>query len=277
MPKLQLNFHNTFALKKEDLIKVLKAATEKQGLDEPLEVLMKRTGLGNCKVNPIKKWGIRGGLIEGKSLSSEGEIIFSRDSHLDSLLTDWFMHFNLSFAGHSLDKIPGSPAEWGGWPYFIYSFLPQYQTFTMEELKRHSSLTFDEESPKNLIKNFRIVLRAYTEPDALAGCKFLTKEKEVYSGGSAQLPNTYLIGYFLAKLWERDFPENDSILTESLINQSMGFSSVLGIKASGIQEQLDLLESYGIIEQRREVPPFQIIRRWGNPINLLTKSYDAER
>lgn len=277
MQKLQLSFHGTFALKKEDLLKILQAADEDQALDDTLDNLIKRTGLGNRKVGPMKTWGTRAGLIKDKGLSPEGKIIFSLDNYLESCTTDWFMHFYLSFAGHGLEKTPDVPAEWGGWPYFVYTFLPQYQTFTAEELQNHSSLIFDNDTQKSLTKNFKILLRAYTEPEALAGCKFLTQEKDTYHSGNPQLPHSYLIGYFLAKLWERDFPDNDSILTESLINQKMGLSQVLGLSSSVLQEQLNALETYGIIEQRREVPPFQIIRRWDDPLSLLQKAYDTDR
>jgi hypothetical protein len=273
MPNLQLSFHGTFDLKKEDLTKIIKVASEDPGLNDSLKNLMKRTSLGNCKVGPMKTWAMRGGLIQDNTLSEEGKIIFQKDKDLDSLTTDWFIHFYLSFSGYGLAKPPENPAEWGGWTYFVYSFLPQYPTFTSQELLHHSSLTFDQDKEKVLTKNFRIVLRAYTEKHALAKCQFITKTKETYYRGNSQLPNPYLIGYFLAKLWERDFPEDNSILTESLFNQKMGLIHVLGIDPEQLQEQLNRLESYGIIEQRREVPPFQIVRRWDDPLTLLEKAY----
>lgn len=49
MPKLQLSFHTTFALKKEDLRKIVQAAAGEKGLDDTLEGLIGRTGLGNKK------------------------------------------------------------------------------------------------------------------------------------------------------------------------------------------------------------------------------------
>lgn len=45
------------------------------------------------------------------------------------------------------------------------------------------------------------------------------------------------MGYFLAKLWERDFKGDGSVLTESILNQKMGLATVLGIKAEALQEQ----------------------------------------
>lgn len=276
MPKLLLSFHSTFALKKEDLIKIIQAASEEKGLKDSLENLMQRTGLGNRKVTPMISWGTRAGLISNKGLSPEGKIIWERDNTLESSITDWLMHFYLSFGDRGLQSPPNDPSEWGGWSYFVYTFLPQHQTFTSEDLHNYSALTFDQENPKSLLKNFKILLRAYTESHALASCKFLTVEENKYVAGYPSLPNTYLVGYFLSKLWERDFKDEGSILTESILNQTMGLAPVLGVKVEALQEQLNALEAYGIIEQRRTVPPFQIIPRWDNPLALLEKAYDSE-
>lgn len=277
MSKLQLSFHGTFALKKEDLLKILQACTEEKGLDDTKERLMERTGLGNQKVTPMKSWAVRAGLVNNNYLSAEGKVVLDKDLYLESLITDWLMHFYLSFGDKGLAKPPDNPAEWGGWSYFVYIFLPQYNTFTIDELQHYSALTFPQENPKNLFKNFKIVLRAYTEHQALASCKFLVSEESQYSVGYSHLPNPYLVAYFLAKLWERDFKGEGSILTESILNHKMGLAPLLGITSEVLQEQLNSLEAYGIIEQRRTVPPFQIIPRWDDPLALLEKAYEYER
>lgn len=274
MPKLQLSFHTTFALKKEDLLKILKAASEEKGLNDSLENLMQRTSLGNRKVKPMIAWATRAGLIKDKRLSPEGEIVLKLDPLLESMITDWLMHFYLSFSGHGLTQPPKDLNEWGGWTYLIYTFLPQQRSFTIDELHHHSTLIFAEEQPQSLVKNFRMVLRAYTEPQALAACKFLTLGGDKYQGGNARLPNPYLVGYFLAKLWGRDFDSQGSVLTESIQEQKMGLAPVLGISFEALQEQLNALEAYGIIEQRRAVPPFQVVSRWDNPLLLLEKAYE---
>ena len=274
MPKLQLSFHSTFALKKEDLLKILQAASEDPGLKDTLENLMQRTGLGNKKVTPMRSWAIRGGLIKNKRLSREGEIVWKYDPPLESIITQWLMHFYLSFSNKGLQQPPEQPADWGGWTYFVYSFLPQHPTFSRDELLEHAASVFEEENSKRITKNLRIMLRAYTEPQALASCQFIRKvEKDKFSAGKAVIPNPYLMGYFLAKLWERDFGDDTSVLTESILEQKMGLAPVLGIVSSELQEHLNTLEAYGIIEQRRTVSPFQVVRRWDDPLTLLEKAY----
>jgi len=277
MPKLQLSFHTTFPLKKEDILRIFQVAAEDQGLSDALENLMSRTGLGNKKVVPMKSWASRAGLVSGDFLSPEGKLILEKDPYLESLTTNWLMHFYLSLGDKGLQTPPANPADWGGWTYFVYTFLPNYRAFTSADLVHTSALVFEQEVTKSLTKNFKFVLRAYTEEQALANCKFLSQEDNQYVAGQSNLPNPYLIGYFLAKLWERDFHNATSVLTESILNHSMGLAPVLGISVAATQEQLNTLESHGIIEQRRAVPPFQVIPRWDDPLTLLEKAYDSDR
>jgi len=264
----------TFALKKDDLLKILKAASEENGLDDSLENLMERTGLGNKKVGPMKSWAIRAGLVQDDKLSPEGSLILEKDPYLESPLTDWFMHFYLSFGDKGLATPSDNPADWGGWTWFVYSFLPEYFTFTTENLIYEASQVFEDETSAKLEKNFRYVLRAYTEPEALESIQFLQAlDGKKYIAGEARLPNPYMVGYFLAKLWERDFGDATSVVTDDILNHPMGLAPLLGLEPATLQDQLDKLEIFGIIEQRRTVPPFQTVRRWDSPLALLEQAY----
>jgi hypothetical protein len=282
MPKLQLSFHGTFALKKEELGRMLHAATEAQGVKDSREGLMTRTGLGNEKVFRVKGWAERSGLIQNNFLSPVGKIVWHRDSGLESHITNWLMHFYLSFGDKGLQSPPADPAEWGGWSYFVYSFLPRFSTFTLEELIHHFAGIFTDKALKDLTRDLRIMLRSYValppkyELPPLHSCKLLTLESGQLVAHHPHLPSPYLVGYFLAKLWERDFPHQGSVLTSELVNHPWGLASALGIPQSALEEQLNLLETYGIIEQRRAVPPFQIVPRWQDPLTLLEKAYDAQ-
>lgn len=282
MPKLQLSFHGTFALKKEELGKILDAATEAQGLKDSREGLMERTGLGNEKVFRVKGWAERSGFIRNDFLSPEGKIVWERDRDLENHITNWFMHFHLSFGDKGLQLPPKDPAEWGGWSYFIYSFLPQFSTFTIEELIHHFAGIFTDKALKDLTKDLKIMLRSYValppkyQLPPLQSCKLLTLEAGRLVANHPQLPNPYLVGYFLAKQWERDFPNQGLVLTHELLDHRWGLAPALGLDRARLEEQLNLLETYGILEQRRAVPPFQIVPRWQDPLTLLEKAYDAD-
>ncbi|MDB9527855.1 DUF4007 family protein [Oscillatoria sp. CS-180] len=274
MSGLQLSFHGTFALKKEDVLKILQAAQEEQGLKDSRQGLMDRTGLGNEKVLRIKSWAIRAGLVQDDKLSPEGVLILEKDPYLESPLTDWFMHFYLSFGDNGLTTPPDNPADWGGWTWFIYSFLPDHRSFTHDELVGYASTVFPEETTKKLTKNLKILLRAYTETYALSGSRYLYTESDDYISGQGWQPNEYLTGYFLAKIWERDYLGQTSVLTEAILSHKLSLAAALGISTDTLQERFNALEVLGIIEQRREVPPFQILPRWDSPLELLEQAYD---
>lgn len=276
MPSLQLSFHTSFALKKEDLCKILNLAGSNEGLGQDLESLMAKTGLGNKKVGPMKSWAIRSGLVTNNKLSPEAEIILAQDPYLDSPITDWFMHFYLSLGDKGLAHPPANPAEWGGWTWFVYSFLPNHIKFTQDELIGYASTVFPEETTKKLTKNLKILLRAYTETYALSGCRYLYTEEDHYISGQGWQPNEYLTGYFLAKIWERDYPGQTSVLTEAILSHKLSLAAALGISTDTLQERFNALEVLGIIEQRREVPPFQILPRWDSPLELLEAAYDRQ-
>ncbi|GAA6618137.1 DUF4007 family protein [Scytonema sp. NUACC26] len=272
MAKLQLHFNGNFSLKREEVARILQAATEEPGLNDRLENLMDRTSLGNAKVGRIKSWASRAGLIQENRPSPEGEIVWRLDRYFESYITNWLMHFYLSFGDKGLQKAPNQPADWGGWSYFIFSFLPQYNTFTVDELLHHFTSIFEEES-KIISTRIKYILRAYTENQALASCKFLTVKEDKYSNQNATLPNSYLTGYFLTKLWERDFGDATSVLTDDLLQQKMGLAPILGIETEALQECLNQLETLALVEQRRTVSPAQVIRRWTDPLALLEKAY----
>lgn len=280
MAKLQLHFNGTFPFKKEEIKRILDTASGKEGLKDSLQNLMDKTGLGNAKVDKIKKWSIRAGLIKDNYLSEEGKIVLKYDPYLQSIITDWLMHFYLSFGSQGLNQIPENSYDWGGWTYFIYDFLPQNLSFTKNNLDE-KCLNLFEEKREEIPKRLNFILRTYTEDYGLKLINFIKKVNsnkktkiDEYEKGNPNLPNAYLIGYFLAKLWERDFGKETSILTDDLIKQKMGLIQVLGINTEDLQPHLNNMESLGIIEQRRTVLPYQIIRRWHDPLTLLEKAYD---
>lgn len=275
MARLEMHFNGTFALKREEVSRILKAASEEKALDDTLENLMDRTNLGNAKVGKIKGWTERSGLVKGKHLTPEGEIVWQLDPHLKLYITCLLMHFYLSFGSKGLQKPPNEPSDWGGWSYFVYSFLPQNKVFKATDLLNSGGAIFEEKSDV-ISQRFSFILRAYTEPYALGSCGFLTKQDDEYYAYNTNLENYYLIGYFLAKLWERDFGATTSVLTDDILNQKMGLVPVLGVDTSTLQSYLNQMEILGIIEQRRAVSPAQIIRRWDDPMTLLEKAYDNQ-
>ncbi len=199
------------------------------------------------------------------------------DPSLTSLVTDWVMHFYLSLSGRGLSPASERAADWGGWTYFVYDFVPGRSAFSLSDLIFYSKEEFTEEKESSLNSNYRILLRAYTEREALSQIEFIKgNEADGYRCNAAKLPNAYAIGFIFARIWERDFREVPSVLTEDVIAHPMGLAKVLGITLEQTQDHLDALEALSIIEQRKTVAPFQIVRRWSDPLDLLKKAYERD-
>lgn len=277
MSEFNLSFHGTFALKKEDILRMLKAAEEEKGVDDSRQNLMTRTGLGNEKVLRIKAWAIRSGLIDKNTLTPQGAIARKHDPYLQSPITDWLMHFYLSFSDKGLETPPPDPAEWGGWTWFVYSFLPNHPSFSRSTLDHAANQIYetDKKKAKSISDDLLKVLKAYTDKkDALAQINFLkSSAKDQYIAGEATLPPDELIAYFLAKICERDFQGLSQINSDRLLQHPYGLAPILGISPDKVQDLLDRLSGKSLIEQYKTVPPFQIIPRWNEPLDLLEKAY----
>jgi hypothetical protein len=275
MPKLQLGFYGHFLPKGEDLSKVLNAAGEAQGLKGSNEQLYQRTNLGGPKVSRMKSWAIRSGLVCNNYLSPEGKIVMKCDRYLESPITAWLMHFYLCFGGNGLQMPPQSATEWGGWTYFIFEFLRDRSTFTLEDFFQACEANFELTNSKTVKTLLRTLMRTYTDNSSLLSrCQLLSLvQPNQYQINPTTLPNIYLIGYFLARLWERDFSATTSILTEKVLSQPYGLCPILNIESEVLQRYLTQLETKAIVEQRRTVPPEQIICRWDDPLDLLEKAY----
>ncbi|NMF61166.1 DUF4007 family protein [Pseudanabaena yagii] len=280
MSELNLSFHTTFSLKKEDILRMIKVAEEEEkGVKDSQENLMAKTGLGNKKVSPIKSWSIRSGLVDRETgkLTPQGAIARKHDPYLQSPITDWLMHFYLSFSDKGLATPPPDPAEWGGWTWFVYSFLPTHPSFSRSTLDNAANQIYetDKKKAKSISDDLLKVLKAYTDKkDALAQINFLKSlTKDQYIAGEATLPPDELIAYFLAKLCERDFQGLSQINSDRLLQHPYGLSPILGISTDKVQDLLDRLSGKGIIEQYKTVPPFQIIPRWNESLDLLEKAY----
>lgn len=269
MSKLQLSFHTTFAFRKSEVARLLTLAGGPDGIPSTIQELMAETGFGTKKVGPVKSWAARAGLISGNALTEEGRIIFAADPFLRSSATEWLMHFNLSFGSKGFATTPSRAAEWGGWPYFVFEFLPDHREFTLDFLVASAERVF-EDTPKLLRANFPYLLRAYTDPEGLGRCGFLKASANgAFRAGESEIPILTLAAYLLTKLWARDFGETHSVLTDAILDQRMGLAPLLGISRSESQDLLDRLAGEGYVEQRRTVAPFQVVRRWPNPSELL--------
>jgi hypothetical protein len=233
----------------------------------------------NAAIRNAKQWAIAANLIDDRGLTQEGSIVITRDPYLETTVTDWSIHFNLSSHDRSL------------WKYFVYDFLPEYPTFAKYELLNCAIDKFTAELPERLKKNVGSILKLYTESQAISKNQFLTLDRKSYSIGTPDLSNPYTTGYLLAKIWEREFNDRAVVSVDRIIDIEMRLTDLLGIDSERLRQQLDILAELEIVEQRSNQPhlpgtkpprkqdderSYQVYRCWNTPSELLEKAYDND-
>lgn len=220
------------------------------------------------------EWAIVANLMDKQGLTIEGKLVATKDPYLETTVTDWLIHFHLSSGDCSL------------WKDFVHVFLLKHSTFTQDELLKH----FTSESPNELLKNVRLLLKTYLDPQAISNSNFLTQEEKRYSTGNANLSNPYTTGYFLAKIWERDFRSQSVVFVDQIVDAEMGLSHILGINSEKLRQQLDILAKHEMIEQRstnlhivgtrpqlkEDSESYQVHRCWETAAELLEKAYEDD-
>lgn len=226
-----------------------------------------------------KKWAIASNLLTETELTIEGKLVLAKDPYLEATVTDWLIHFHLSSLDLSL------------WNYFIYKFLPETPIFTEDELFHQCREVFTIETTDQLRKRIRLILKTYTNTLSIAKITFITEDKNQYLTGNPNLSNPYTVGYLLAKIWERNFNMQSSVLVDQILDAEMGLSNILGVNRDELLQQLDILAENKIIEQRSIRPylagtiskardsdglSYQIHRCWESTSELLEKAYEND-
>ncbi len=168
----EINFSTLAILKKDDLQTLLYSLNESGEVPQNLKK-------GNLRTMQI--WAKASNLIDGSNLTEIGKLAITKDPYFEATVTDWLIHFQLSLGGYET------------FSYFIRDFL-----------HNHSKTSIDE-IPENLKKAVRLLIRIYTDPQAISKSKFLIKNGNSFSSGNPDLSNPFTIGYLLAEIWDRDF------------------------------------------------------------------------
>lgn len=244
-----------------------------------LQSTSKSLPLSSSDLNIVKQWATIASLVNKQKLTVEGTIVATKDPYLETVVTDWLIHFHLSLS------------DWDLCRYFVYEFLPNNSAFTQDELLDSCITTFTKQSSDQLKKSVRLLLKTYLDPQSIAKHRFLEQKKKVYSTGNSDLSNPYMLGYLLAKIWERDFGSQPTVLVDQILFAEMGLTKVLGIHSDQLQQYLDILASHEIIEQRSVKPhlvgtkpprkgdneqTYQVYRCWETAAQMLKRAYEND-
>lgn len=177
------------------------------------------------------------------------------------------MHYFLS------NTLTGATA----WKFFVHEFLPQRVKFDREDLKRELTALNPTLNEKSKTANLGLLLKSYTSKAGL----YKTKLVQEHSGqwfSSQPLDcssNVYLVAYLLAEIWEAQHPDKMMVEPSVLLEQG-NFATSLGLPASELASRLRDLTAIGAVDQMREAPPFQVVRRWSDKFALLRRAYQED-
>ncbi len=171
-------FHGNFGLNRERLAGLLKYGLENPGLKD--KELAKPFGFGAPYSQRYRNWLHRVGITElglPMRLTPMGAVVYENDPDLESLVTQWFIHWELTT----------DPKRAETWHFFYYFFLPKNQEFTRNDLQMAlMSYLSDKHSQEHFGPNStmlpgitRAILDCYTENIALGTLNIIHNQNRV--------------------------------------------------------------------------------------------------
>jgi hypothetical protein len=269
---MNLIFHKTFGLNLADLKLLLAAISKNPSLDN--FQISEATGIGigkksgDGKVLPVIQWAQYVGLIyiktDGKMrailFADEGNIVFQKDPYLRSPVTSWLFHYNLS-----------KPDPNSAWHYFVHSFLPEHFEFNRDDLINGLKIEFPETKITSI--NPGVLLNSYLNENAMKPLGILEKiGKDRYRKGIVNITCSAILGYILAKIWDREHPQNMTVGFDAL-EQPHHLLRTMSIPMDLAIRHLEILRDKGLLDLNRSVKPFQLIKRWSSPLEFLERAY----
>ncbi len=265
---MSLTFHHTFSLDLGNISRLMDAVKIDSTISN--NQIQDATGMGNEKVEPTIRYAIYCGLLErlpsskGLTITKFGNIIMQYDKYLVSKVSHYAIHYKIS------NLISGATA----WKYLIYDFLPKHSEFTKDALKLALDLLDPSLGQSSRDKNLAPLLNSYHSSDGLNKVNIFEEiEKGKFSRTDYINDNTKLSAYILAEIWDDHYRENRVSLSHDTLFKDGYFAAVMNMGEDEIQKTLNEMSDFGIIQQDREVPPYQIVKSWNNKYKLLGEAF----
>lgn len=269
---MSLTFHESFPLECENIAKLLAVVVEKPSVSNVEIAEMTGMGIGKNPrkglVQPTIEYADCAGLIavepRGRQihLTDVGCVIFEQDRQMKKPATQWALHYHFSRLGGKAEA----------WAHFVQEFLPRHQKFERAAFEKSIEEKFGSRAKLRSIKP-GLVLNSYLENRGLGLLRLVRESGREFVRAQPDIPlPPYIIGYILAEIWDAQHSERMMIDLDKL-SEPGHLGPTTGLKDSDLQEQLNALTHLGVIGQMREAPPYQVVRQWGDKLELLRKAY----
>ena len=167
-------FHGNFGLNRARMAGILKHALSDANLRD--KQLAKPFGYGAPFAAKYRSWLNKAGLAEmgfPLQLTPKGTIVWEKDPTLESPITQWLMHWELT----------QDPESAEAWHFFVNEFLPDHSSFTRQDLLDGLSMKLSPHSMKHFGPGSKLnqviarkLIECYTEETALGALGFLKQD-----------------------------------------------------------------------------------------------------
>ena len=274
--RIRTAFHETFRLERSRLAEVLKVASAKHPLTFVTEDLREpATSLGPNMVPAFVNYGIGSGLIarDGPAyrLTTFGSAASNHDPNLALLDTQWLLHYHLSAPSG-----PG-PAFW----HQLFGYELQVGVGVVREhLASSIALVHKDVSGKALnaktaATTASVFVNSYVSPDGLGRLGLFERTEGNGDGAGVRLvgghtrPSSWVVGFAVIDWWQRTMTNQITVGLERLYERD-GLATFLFLDRAGMEDALADLQSAGVLDVYRVAPPFQVVRRWKDDLEIKT-------
>ncbi len=259
-----LSTYRSFALKREGVRQVLLCANE---CITSLADIRERTSLGTVYVEAMPRFAKSAGLISADGMLSRfGTLAYENDPGLNDSRTQWLMHYHMA-GPHRL-----GPTFWPTLFQFVLG-RPRMTREDLVEFVRQLAGEGSEAGSRAVKYAVSAFTNTYTQEECLGHLGILTEDSGVLSVGEPVKPSPWVVAYALADYWMAQWGPVLGVNLSSM-KEPGGLASLLMLSSGEMNTCLRDLQSLGLVQLQRKVPPFQVSRLWVSPDEILEHLYD---
>lgn len=265
---MSIGFSITFGLERRLIAATLRCFDKNPKLNESM--LMGQIGVGSTKAKAFILWLGMLGFRDNKKreLTPLGKLVAHCDSYLDDTVSQWLLHYQLA---------QNQKAE--VWFHLTNKFLPSSSIFTFEDaLESLKAAGIGEHSPKHLVSDTKIYLRALTTDEGLGQIHFIEPiENSVFKKGIPQSIHPLLVAYVIYDQREKRYPSASTIRITNLLTDDGNVGKVFSLTKDKLEEILEKLRFERLLDVSYTAGLDQVGFTYkGSAFEILERYYKSE-
>jgi hypothetical protein len=267
--KLGTAFHEKFPISRNGLSQIVSASsTVEIGEKATFSSLRAGTSLGTNQVKSMRRYVVGAGLTSSDGEETGfGKLVLKYDPTISSRVKQWIIHYHL-VAPHGV-----GPEFWAR----LFLELRPGETINRDwATSRIEECLADTALAKTTVESTSsIFLGSYALGEGLADLGILSIDSNrEYVVREPVAPSLGVISYAVADYWDGTLAGRQSVNLECLTGHN-GLAGLLMMHSGDMNEALKEMQSQGLIELQRRVPPYQVYRLWKSTEELLDRVYES--